>query len=135
MRRGDDALDRKTGAALERGNPPKPLRDRRLRLLVAVKTAKLARDVIVAVDDQRENGGVRRKQRGRSAVDQPPVEWDRGEAHVVSVAGGVLNQLAVVEEPVGGPVEVGIVHHESRARRWWGPTLLSEDLLKEVHQR
>ena len=74
-------------------------------------------------------------ERGGAGVDQPAVEGNGREGDVIAVARGVVDHLPVPEEPVGGPVEVGIVDHKGRPQRRQRPSLGAEDEVEEVQQR
>ncbi len=135
MRRNHDAPDLEPRTRLETADALQCTAQQRRTLGVRARLRQFVAPVVVAVDQQRQSTPMGPKQRSAAGVGVPGVERDRRESDVVILALRPLGDGAVVGEAVGGPVQVRVVDHEGRARRWQRLAERTGRLARELEQR
>ena len=129
---------RSTGDArslLEGLDPPQRLGSELDRLGVADRPAQLAPVVVVSVNAERERAVSVGEGPHGLRMGEPAVEGDHRQGQVVVALAGMADQLVELDEPVGGPVEVGVVEEEGGAGRGRAPALAFGQLPQEMHER
>ena len=70
----------------------------------------------------------------RAAVNEPAIERDRRERHVVAMAFCVADEIAIAQVAIAEPVEVRIVKEEAGSQRRRGPSQRATDVAEEVQR-
>ena len=121
MRRNHHAINRDTRALLKGGGAAQGLSNHSHGLCIGTRTPKLGPVVIVAMNTKREVRSPRAEKADGTRVSKASIERDHGDSKVIAMHARMVEQLGVVEVPIAGATQVGVIDDEGgtqRRSRW-----------------